>query len=200
MAVSNSIWGEKEEVRNFLAISVDAEILVLGKDDYGNTVLSMVAAERHPQMVTLLPDHGARINSRNQKGRTPLMEAALWGRAEIVSILLARGADREMKDRKGRKAIDLARQIQENAEERHRRAGGVYKEDTFDADMQRKAVARMLGSQAVISTLTFDLSVPENSNYKYHSFHQSSMTSEIILSAPVATFPVSSLVENGRTT
>ena len=128
------------------------------------------------------------------------MEAALWGRAEIVSILLARGADREMKDRKGRKAIDLARQIQENAEERHRRAGGVYKEDTFDADMQRKAVARMLGSQAVISTLTFDLSVPENSNYKYHSFHQSSMTSEIILSAPVATFPVSSLVENGRTT
>ena len=76
-AVSNSVLGEEKEVRRFLATSADAEILVMGKDGHGNTLLSMVAAERHPYMVTLFLDHGARINNRNNKGRTPLMEAAL---------------------------------------------------------------------------------------------------------------------------
>lgn len=46
-----------------------------------DTVLSMVAAERYPRMVILFLDHGARINSRNDQGRTPLMEAALWGQS-----------------------------------------------------------------------------------------------------------------------
>jgi len=52
----------------------------LGKDGYGDTVLSMVAAERHPRMVTSFLYHGAQINSNKDKGRTPLMEAALWSR------------------------------------------------------------------------------------------------------------------------
>lgn len=84
----------------------------------------MVAAERYPRMVTLFLNHGARINSRNDQGRTSLMEAALWGRAGNVMILLARGADQEMKDRKGCKAIDCITRSEENTGERHSRAGG----------------------------------------------------------------------------
>ena len=145
-------------------------------------------------MVTLFLDRGARINNRNNKGRTPLMEAALWGRFENTQILLARGADKEAKDREGRKAIDFTSQSDVNAEERHIRAGGVYKEDTFVADKERKTIARVLRG-TVISALTLDLSTPKNSSCEHHSFHNSSRTSEIVLSAPVATFPVRSLAK-----
>lgn len=62
------------------------------------TVLSMLAAERYPWMGTLFLDHGAWIKSRNDQGRILPMEAALWGRAGSVVILLARGADWEMKN------------------------------------------------------------------------------------------------------
>lgn len=116
-ALSNSVLGEERGVRRFLDTSAETEILVMVKDGHGNTLLSMVAAERHPCMLTLFLDRGARINSRNKKGRTPLMEAALWGRFENTRILLARGADKEAKDREGRKAIDFTSQSEKNAEE-----------------------------------------------------------------------------------
>ena len=58
-----------------------------------------------------------------------------------------RGADQEIKDRKGCKAIDFTTRSEENTQERHSRAGGVYIENIFDADKQRKAIRRMLDSQ-----------------------------------------------------
>ena len=106
-AVSHSVLGHEGEVRQVLYTSTDAHLLVSGKGYYEDTIFSMVAAERYPRIVTLFLDHGARIKSRNGQGRTPLMEAAVWGRAGNVMILLARGADQEMKDRKGCKAIDF---------------------------------------------------------------------------------------------
>ena len=68
------------EVRQVLNTSTDPHLLVSGKGYYGVTVLSMVAGERHLRMVTLFLDHGACIDSRNDQGRTPLIEVALWGR------------------------------------------------------------------------------------------------------------------------
>ena len=54
------------------------------------------------------------------------MEPALWGRAGNVMILLARGADQEMKDsKKAARPIDFTARSEENREERHSRAGGV---------------------------------------------------------------------------
>ena len=190
-AVSHSVLGHEGAVRQVLYASTDAHLLASGKGYYGDTVLSMVAVERYPRMVTLFLDHGARINSRNDQGRTLLMEAALWGRAGNVMILLARGADQEMKDRKGCKAIiDFTTRSEESTEERHSHAGGVYIEETFDADKQRKAIRRMLDSQNLTSTAPFDLSKPRTPSYDYHSFHRSSIISEVVLSAPVARFPV----------
>ena len=80
--MSNSVLGEDREVRRFLAISADAEIMVMDKDDYRNTLLSMVAAERYSRIIILFLDRRAQINSRNNIERTSLMEAALWGRFE----------------------------------------------------------------------------------------------------------------------
>ena len=64
-AKSHSVLGHEGEVRQVLFTSTNAHLLVFGKGYYGDTILSMVAAERYSQMVTLFLDHGARTNSRN---------------------------------------------------------------------------------------------------------------------------------------
>ena len=42
--------------------------------------------------------HGAWVDSQNDDGLTPLHVAALWGKAEAVQLLLARGADPAITD------------------------------------------------------------------------------------------------------
>ena len=141
-------------------------------------------------MVNFFLDHGARINSRNDQGRTPLIEAALWGRAGNSIIPLATGAGQELKDRKGCKTIDFTTRSEEHMEKRHSHVGGVYIEGTFYVDKQRKAIRGMLDSQHLTSTAPLDLSKPKTLRYDCHSFHRLSITSKAVLSAPVARFPV----------
>jgi uncharacterized protein len=59
------------------------------------------------KVVTFLLDAGAHIDDRDDRGRTALMIAAEGGRAEIASLLLARGADPALKDKAGKRAADL---------------------------------------------------------------------------------------------
>ena len=59
------------------------------------------------KVVQYLVDAGARIDDRDARGRTALMVAAEGGRAEIVALLLARGADPSLKDEGGKRAADL---------------------------------------------------------------------------------------------
>lgn len=59
------------------------------------------------EVVKYLVDAGARIDDRDARGRTALMIAAEGGRAEIVALLLARGADPSLKDQAGKRAADL---------------------------------------------------------------------------------------------
>ena len=48
------------------------------------------------------------INSQNAVGQTPLHLAAKWGRLNVIKLLIEEGADLEVKDRKGRTAVDEA--------------------------------------------------------------------------------------------
>jgi ankyrin repeat protein len=59
------------------------------------------------KVVTYLLDAGAHIDDRDARGRTALMIAAEGGRAEITTLLLARGADPSLKDKAGKRAADL---------------------------------------------------------------------------------------------
>ncbi len=65
-------------------------------------------------VLELLLKHGARINARDQQGKTPLMWAAgariedKW-RANAIKVLLTRGATVDVKDKRGFTAIDHAR-------------------------------------------------------------------------------------------
>jgi ankyrin repeat protein len=56
---------------------------------------------------TLL-DAGCDINAADNKGRTPLMYAAIFERPAAVNLLLKRGANINAKDQNGQSALDWA--------------------------------------------------------------------------------------------
>jgi ankyrin repeat protein len=58
-------------------------------------------------VVGFLLDQGARIDDRDDRGRTALMIAAEGGHADVANLLLARGADPSLKDKAGKRAADL---------------------------------------------------------------------------------------------
>src|SRR6266852_2140935 len=59
------------------------------------------------KVVSYLLDAGARIDDRDDRGRTALMIAAEGGHAEIANLLTGRGADASLKDKAGKRAADL---------------------------------------------------------------------------------------------
>ncbi len=59
------------------------------------------------KVVQQLLDAGARIDDRDARGRTALMVAAEGGRSGIANLLLACGADLALRDKAGKRAVDL---------------------------------------------------------------------------------------------
>ncbi len=67
--------------------------------------------EGHAESVKiLLATPGVDANARDERGSTPLIEAARFGHDDVVRALLARGADVKAKDNEGRTALSLAAQ------------------------------------------------------------------------------------------
>jgi len=59
------------------------------------------------KLASALLERGARIDDQDDRGRTALMIAAEGGRSQVVDLLLARGADRSLTDKGGKRAADL---------------------------------------------------------------------------------------------
>ena len=124
----------------------------------GKTALHFAACEKYPQILELLLQRGANPNAADVNGRVPLTEAALWGRLENVQVLLKHGAKKEVKcvrDGHRLRAIDFARPLRANAEERYSRSGfehQVYKENTYERDLDRMAIVHLLEDEAEISS------------------------------------------------
>lgn len=53
------------------------------------------------EVIRILPETGAKIESAFKDGSTPLIVAARWGYVEVVRILLSRGADIDAIDKDG---------------------------------------------------------------------------------------------------
>lgn len=143
-----------------------------GEDDdniTGNTALHFATCERSSEVIKLLLEQRAEPNVVNKEGWNPLAEAALWGRRENFELLLEHGADKEMQcfqcNGRLRKAIEFAKDLDENKEERYRRAGRehrICKEDTFQRDRGRKAIVRLLQDEGAEE--------PHQSNHNLASF------------------------------
>jgi len=57
---------------------------------------------------SLLSSPGANVNAKDERGSTPLLEAARYGHDDICRVLIAAGADVKAKDKDGKTALMLA--------------------------------------------------------------------------------------------
>jgi hypothetical protein len=192
LAISKCIFGNVPYVKEYLQTTNESHIFIYGVNRYGDTTLIQAAAERTPSMVSLLLEAGSEVNEINDRGRSALMEAALWGRIENIDLLLQHGAKKDLRDRAGFQALDLALPNDKNAKEGFARSGKehqVYKEDTFTANRRREQIVQIL-EEPKQSATPFGPKTPKEPTFELHSFYKSPLTSSITLVAPVADFPV----------
>jgi ankyrin repeat protein len=83
---------------------------------YGNDLTALMWAAGYSaeagikdveEVITLLLDRGARLDDLDNRGRTALMIAAELNHAIVVDLLLARGADKSIRDKQGKTAGEL---------------------------------------------------------------------------------------------
>ena len=70
--------------------------------------LHAAVSGQHAEAVSLLLEHGADVNARQQVGYTPLMGAAGAGRDDIADLLLSHGADPSLSSEDGKTACGIA--------------------------------------------------------------------------------------------
>jgi ankyrin repeat protein len=98
-------------VRSLLQRKVDVNARL------GNDLTALMWAAGHSEeagsadvveTIAVLLDAGARVNDKDNRGRTALMIAAELGHTQAIEVLVRRGADRALTDKAGNTARDLA--------------------------------------------------------------------------------------------
>jgi hypothetical protein len=79
------------------------------RDRHGVPLLCLAARSRHKLVAELLLDQGAILDNQSEdRGYTPLMDAAHAGAAELLDLFLSRGADPDLKSKDGQTALVVA--------------------------------------------------------------------------------------------
>lgn len=78
-------------------------------DNTQTVALFRATREGNTDMVrSLVSSPGADVNATDDRGSTPLLEAARYGHEDITRVLIAAGADLKAKDKDGKTALMLA--------------------------------------------------------------------------------------------
>ena len=101
-----SIYLHSDEFHNFLREHI---IDVNAKDNRGRTPLMKSFVELGPDMTCILLSIGADVKVQDINGDTALHIAASRD-AEIVELLLKFGSDKNIKNKRGQLAIDVAKE------------------------------------------------------------------------------------------
>src|SRR5436190_16594015 len=99
--------GHLEIARVLIAKGAD----VAAVDRLKKNAITYAAGEGRTEIVKLLIDAGVDPNAVYANDLTALMWAAGYGRAETVKLLLAAGAKADLKDNRGKTALDIAREL-----------------------------------------------------------------------------------------
>jgi ankyrin repeat protein len=103
------LHGELELVTELINHGANPNI----RDVNGETPLHFAAREYRPQEVKVLLAHAAIVDLQDEHGNTPLWRAVFdsRNRGEVISLLLAAGADKTLKNRHGVSPEELAKTI-----------------------------------------------------------------------------------------
>ena len=101
-----AFFGHLETVRLLLARGADVK--QVARNSMKVQALHSALAGNHREVARALLEAGAPVNTGQQEGWTPLMEAVLHDDVEIAKLLLARGADPKAQNDAGKSAIGLA--------------------------------------------------------------------------------------------
>ncbi|KAH9205437.1 hypothetical protein DL95DRAFT_470590 [Leptodontidium sp. 2 PMI_412] len=108
--VSECVNGDLVACKRRLELSEHSETLVQGKDPRdGKTALSCVCEEGHLEVVDLLCQHGADLESVDNEGLTPIMLATLNGHGKTAYYLAQLGASLFVMDNNGTTVIEMAK-------------------------------------------------------------------------------------------
>ncbi|WP_307796936.1 ankyrin repeat domain-containing protein [Williamsia soli] len=115
MQDSAFLYAGAEGLDDILVLTLDHGADVYSINRFGGTALIPAAEKGHPTTVQLLIDAGVPLNHINASGWTALLEAVVYGDGsptyqDIVSRLLAAGADPGIRDSQGRTALQIAQQ------------------------------------------------------------------------------------------
>ena len=97
-------FGQTETVRYLVGLP---EVEVNHRDIHNETALHL-AANHHPDVVQVLLDAGADIESKNNDGRSPLHSACASGKHDAAKMLVEAGADVRATDNEGSACLTLA--------------------------------------------------------------------------------------------
>ena len=79
------------------------------------TLLHTAAAYDHKEIVELLIEEGANLNTKDEDGVTPLHDAVgSLSQKEIIELLITNGADINAKTKRGSTPLDWAEEVNEN--------------------------------------------------------------------------------------
>lgn len=107
--IEAAIDGNVDAARSLLARGAD----VNAHDHAGFTPLHYAAQNYFPQLAALLIEHGANLELEDKFGNTPLWRATMHakGRGEVITLLLAAGADRHHRNKSDASPLDVAETI-----------------------------------------------------------------------------------------
>ena len=106
-----SYFGHSNVVRLLLDNGADVDKIAMNGSEL--TALQSAVACMHTDVVRVLLDYNPNVNLRMLGGFTPLMSAAAMGAKEIISLLLEKGADKNLTSDDGRTASEFALAVEQ---------------------------------------------------------------------------------------
>jgi len=111
--IENISKGREKELIKFL-ITSGANVNSKEKGWYNNTPLHLAVEAGNLDIIITLIEEGAIINMQNDSGHTAAHFAGAFGNTRVLSALFALGADREIKTKDGKTALDLLTENRKN--------------------------------------------------------------------------------------
>ena len=171
--------GQQEEVKELLQSNANIEAK---GGMYQETPLHLAARSGHRDIVDLLLEEKADIETKDEHQRTPLHLAALEDLKEVVTLLLDKGADLGAQDWKGRSALFYIIDRALGLESLDRLLRLLAEKNLWS----RSILVDIITSDNQDSILNFLKSWPQNAYYNDRAFRPADQKTELLKRASVS--------------